>query len=362
MHLPPPVHGSSMVGKWIKESVLINRKFDCDYLNLLASKDVGQSGEISFGKLYTLLITFFKLFKMLFSKRYDLCYFALTTTGIGFYRDVLLVLLLKMFRVEIIFHLHNKGVAKAATNSLHKVLYRFVFKNTKSIILSEYLYYDIEKFVPKKDVYICPNGIPSILDNFGIHTFNDGRAKDEIKTILFLSNMIESKGVYILLEALKHLKEQSILFKAVFVGGEGDINTSSFNSRISELGLLGEVEYLGKKYGKEKATIFTDADIFVFPTFYEKECFPLVLLEAMQYSLPIVTTAEGGIKSIVKDHENGYLVEQKSSVQLSEKIANLISNPHTIQIMGSKGRAKFLEEFTLDCFENRLFQILTSNL
>ncbi len=174
--------------------------------------------------------------------------------------------------------------------------------------------------------------------------------------------MIESKGVYILLEALKHLKEQSILFKAVFVGGEGDINTSSFNSRISELGLLGEVEYLGKKYGKEKATIFAEADIFVFPTFYEKECFPLVLLEAMQYALPIVTTPEGGIKSIVEEHENGYLVEQKSSVQLSEKIANLISNPHTIQIMGSKGRAKFLEEFTLDCFENRLFQILTSNL
>mgnify|MGYP004256195275 CR=1 FL=1 len=60
LHIPPPVHGSSMVGKWIKESVLINREFDCDYLNLLASKDVGQSGEISFGKLYTLLITFFK--------------------------------------------------------------------------------------------------------------------------------------------------------------------------------------------------------------------------------------------------------------------------------------------------------------
>jgi len=362
LHIPPPVHGSSMVGKWIKESVLINREFDCDYLNLLASKDVGQSGEISFGKLYTLLITFFKLFKTLFSKRYDLCYFALTTTGIAFYRDILLVFLLKLFGVKCIFHLHNKGVANAVKKSFHKDLYKYVFKNTKVIILSEYLYSDIELFVPRSDIYICPNGIPAIAEKLEVDRLNSSRAKHGVKTILFLSNMIESKGVYVLLDALNELSDRDIKFKAVFVGGEGDVTSNQFYSKLDKLGLSGKVDYLGKKYGSEKEKIFSEADIFVFPTFYEKECFPLVLLEAMQYALPIVTTPEGGIMSIVKEQENGYLVKQGASKELAEKIAILIANPHMIQEMGNKGRSKFQKEFTLDCFENRLFQILMSNL
>ena len=42
LHLPPPVHGSSMVGKWINESELVNGSFDCRYINLLASKSVNE--------------------------------------------------------------------------------------------------------------------------------------------------------------------------------------------------------------------------------------------------------------------------------------------------------------------------------
>ena len=47
-------------------------------------------------------------------------------------------------------------------------------------------------------------------------------------------------------------------------------------------------------------------DVFVFPTFYHNECFPLVLLEAMQHHLPCISTTEGGIPGIIDDKETGY--------------------------------------------------------
>lgn len=51
--------------------------------------------------------------------------------------------------------------------------------------------------------------------------------------------------------------------------------------------------YQGKMFGKEKSGLLQKADVFVFPTYYDNECFPVVLLEAMQHKLPVVTTNEG---------------------------------------------------------------------
>ena len=64
---------------------------------------------------------------------------------------------------------------------------------------------------------------------------------------------------------------------------------------------------MGRKYGEEKERLFRESDIFVFPTYYDIECFPLVLLEAMQYGLPCVNTDEGGIRDIVVN-DSGFTV------------------------------------------------------
>ena len=62
LHIPPPVHGSSMVGKFIRESKLINNNFHCDYLNLLASNKVSDTGKISFNKVIGFMAAWLKLF------------------------------------------------------------------------------------------------------------------------------------------------------------------------------------------------------------------------------------------------------------------------------------------------------------
>jgi glycosyltransferase involved in cell wall biosynthesis len=53
---------------------------------------------------------------------------------------------------------------------------------------------------------------------------------------------------------------------------------------------------------------FEKSHIFVFPTFYYYECFPLVLLEAMQHALPVISTDEGGIPDIAETGITGYIV------------------------------------------------------
>ncbi|MDT8375045.1 MAG: glycosyltransferase family 4 protein, partial [Bacteroidales bacterium] len=92
------------------------------------------------------------------------------------------------------------------------------------------------------------------------------------------------------------------------------------------------------------------------PTF--NDCLPLVLLEAMQHSLPVVSTPEGAIPDVVEDGVNGFLVPQKNATALADKLEVLIKDPDLRHKMGSAGRARYEAQFTLERFERRIVEIL----
>ena len=356
LHLPPPVHGSSLVGKFIQDSPTINSLFKCTYINLLASKSLNHSGGVSVYKILGFVVTWLKVFKALIFSRPKVCYFALSATGVAFIKDFALVVLLRALGIKTIFHLHNKGVQRYRKRLLHRFLYRFTFKRTKIILLSERLYSDIMPYADKSQVVICPNGIPLLDVN---HKKSNGT--DPLR-ILFFSNLFETKGVLVLLDACALLLERSIEFHCDFVGGEGDLSAEDFKRHVAARGLSQSVSYLGKKFGKEKAAIFASTDIFAFPTRFNNECFPLVLLEAMCSSLPVISTNEGGIPDLIDDGVNGYLVPQQDPVVLADRLEHLLKDPAQRQRMGDAGRKKFLESYTLEKFETRMAEILFAEL
>ncbi len=353
LHTPPPVHGSSIVGQYIQSSKIINGNFNCKYINLGTSKTINEIGNNGLIKLWRYFKIILKTLTQLIEFQPNICYIAITAKGPAFYKDAFLVLLIKLFRIKVVYHFHNKGVSKRQDKWLDNFLYQLVFRNSKVILLSEHLYPDIKKYVPKKQVHYCPNGIPE-----HAHIYKKDK-NNSIVEILFLSNLIESKGVFVLLEALKILKNRNIKFHCTYIGSEGDVSKELFQQMVEKLSLSDAVHYVGRKYGAEKENFFANANIFSFPTYYDNECFPLVLIEAMQFSLPVISTFEGGIPDIVEDGKTSFLVPQKNTEALADKLEVLITNPQLRKKMGEAGRLKYEKEFTLDRFENRLNDILT---
>lgn len=123
-----------------------------------------------------------------------------------------------------------------------------------------------------------------------------------------------------------------------------------------------EITAYGAKYGTEKNEFLEQADVFVFPTYYNNECFPLVLLEAMEQGLACISTHEGGISAIIEEGKTGYVIDKQQPLALAEKIDYLIDYPELCRAMGEAGKKKFKEEFTLERFENRMKDILTQIL
>jgi len=355
MHLPPPVHGAANVGKSIHDSKRINTLFDCHYVNLSIAASISDVGHFRLGKV----LDFYRLLRLIRRKvkqvRPSLVYITPNAKGGAFFKEFVIVTMLKKMGCKVVAHYHNKGVSKKQDSWLYNAFYQHFFKDLRVILLSESLYSDVKKYIDRKDVYICPNGISPK----GESKKRDKKSPNDEPRLLFLSNLIESKGVFVLLDALKILKDKGLLFTCDFVGGESkEIDAQLFNREISKRGLIEQVVYRGKKYGDEKYMVYQNADIFVFPTYYDNECFPLVLLEAMEQGLPCVTTNEGAISDIIKDGVNGLIAERNDVCSLAEKIEILFDDKELCLKMGEKGHQLFVDFFTLDVFESKMCEIL----
>ncbi len=353
LHLPPPVHGAAMMGKYIHDSRIINEAFDCSYINLTLAKNLQDVGKGGFRKLVNYLFLLRRIYRAIKLFQPDLCYVTPNAKGGAFYKDFVVVMMLKAMRQKIVVHYHNKGVAIRQNRIIDNWLYQRFFKGLKVILLAEPLYKDIGKYVDRKNVLICPNGIP-------IRKEIPNRINHEEFNILFLSNIMEEKGVWDLVESCRILKEKGKSFHCHFVGKWSDITANTFKDRIANMNLEDAITAYGARYGEEKDVFFQKADVFVFPTYYNNECFPLVLLEAMEQGIACISTNEGGISAIIDDRITGYVVEKHQPQILAEKIEQLMEQPELCKAMGIAGRKKLEREFTLEQFENRMKNILKS--
>lgn len=354
--MPPPVHGAAVIGKYIHDSKLVNDTFDSIYINPSASKNVSSIGKLSLYKILFLFSLLIKIIKTVNKKKPDLCYLTPSTCGWGFYRDCLTVLILKRFHVKIIFHFHNKPKVGFGDKWYNKLLYRYFFNRTNYIFLDDILTKPLKDYIDNEHLYLCPNGI-EIANNINVEYNHDGNLR-----FIFLSNLINDKGVSDLLEACKMLNDKGLMFHCDFVGKSGDIDNHQLIELIKNKRLNDKVSYLGPKYRNEKNIVLAQHEVLVFPTYYEGECLPLVLLEAMQMGLACISTYEGAIPHVIDNNVTGLLVEQHNPKELAAKMEYCINNRNEVKKMGQKGKDKFLKLYTKEIFEEKVTNILVNCL
>ena len=364
LHLPPPIHGAAMVGKYIHDSKLVNEAFDCRFENMALAQKLEDIGHSGVKKLFNFISQLHEFGKAIKEFSPELVYITPNACGKAFYKDYFIVQYVKRClkkyspKSQIVIHYHNKGVSTRQDNFFDNWLYKSFFKRLRVILLADILYDDIKKYVSKNNVYVCPNGIPESLQ-----LKQKTQLRNEVPNILFLSNLIISKGVFVLLDALKILKDNQYKFVCKIVGGETDeISKTKLITEICNRNLDGSVLYAGRKTGAEKNEFFANADIFAFPTFYANECFPLVCLEAMEYQLPIVSTNEGGIPDIVVNGHNGLICERQKPQSLALSLIKLLDDSNLRLKMGECGYQRFKSEFTLEVFEKRFVDIINQIL
>lgn len=167
-------------------------------------------------------------------------------------------------------------------------------------------------------------------------------------TIGTISRLDEpKKGICYLIEAVNSLCKQGIDVQ-LKIAGDGD-SRKSLEKLVLGLGLQNKVTFQG--YCTDIPGFFQGVDIFVLPSL--SEGFPLVNLEAMASSVPVISTNVGGVSEAVIDGSTGFLIEPANADSIVEKVKYLINNKGEAIGVGEKGFRYVKEKFDIDvCLKN----------
>jgi len=230
----------------------------------------------------------------------------------------------------IIAYCLKKLYSKTINNSFYSTTVNIAFKEEMQEISKD-----------KNKILYIPNGVDTKL-------FNPHNKDNSIKKkyningqfMLFVGRLTEKKGIEYIIKAMPKLIEKYPKIKLLIVGG-GELK-EELEKLSSELKVNNNVIFTGPITNHELPRYYASADLFIAPSIQTKqgdrEGFPTVFLEAMASGTPIITTNIEGIREIIQEKKNGFIVTQKSSEELSNAILSFFKNKDNLTKMKAISR------------------------
>jgi glycosyltransferase involved in cell wall biosynthesis len=346
---PPPYGGQALMIEALLEGEYINAKLF--HVRLSFSKNFDDMGSF---KLYK----FWGLFKAVIQTWFYRFYYNISVVYYGpagpnkmaMLRDIILLASTRFLFSKTILHTHAGGSSKLYKDLgfILKYFYRIAFFKPDALVtLTDYSHGDDVILQPKK-VYVVPNGIK---DEFKEYCKLHVPQIKETIDLLYVGAMYQERGIIELIESLKIVKDNGIKVKLKLMGTFISTNfEEQIKSLITKHKLSNDVVFTGTKINNEKWEVFYNTDIFCFPTYVPSETFGIVLIESMQFKIPVVATRWNGIPYVVDDGFNGFLVEPRNPIDMATKIIELSKNENLRYKFGQNGRDKFVAEYSMDKF------------
>lgn len=334
---PPPTHGQAVANATLMDADYA--ALDVYPVEMGFSRELDDVSRFRPGKLLELLRVAFRIGRLRWRGNRDVLFYSVGLRNrTGLFRDTALLLLARPFFDRTVLHVHTGGTGElieGLPGPLRRLAERAYGDADTVIYLDPFLLEgDTGMPSPRRHAFV-PYGVePQQVGGMA-------RAGRPIE-ILFVGNLYESKGTLEMVEAAGKLRAQGICFRLTMAGGRPDEETGRrLDQAIEDAGIAGQTELPGVVGDEEKAELYTRSDIFCFPTHYEAEGMPLVILEAMSAGLPIVSTRWRSIPNVVTDGRDGYLVDPGDTDGLAGHLHRLSTDESRRRTMGVAARDTF---------------------
>ena len=344
-----PVHGQSIAFTRFVESI---SQTDKDVI------DTNLEDKPKINKLALSFILLIKIAMKVLMNRYDVVYFTCSRSLLGSIKDILLINLASVNKVsKIVNHLHGSDfyffINKCPKWYRYLLLMSYTKVNT-SVVLLEQMKEQFKDF-PDMNIEVVSNFYDRELGNQ--RYMKDGN----VINLVYLSNIMYSKGIFELLDAYKELSLKYKHLRLTIAGSyiaDKYMSISDVESKfLYELNLCEGASYIGKVAGEKKVKILQESDIFILPTYYESEAFPISIIEAMAAGNAIVTTNFKYLPYIVSG-ETGILVEPMSVASLSDGVEILIKDKPRLCNMKEHNKHIAKETYSLETYIESLKKII----
>ena len=256
-------------------------------------------------------------------------------------------------RIPLVAHLHSRYPARdRITLGLHQTP---ISVGVSQPVVQQLL----EDGVPESAVAVIPNGIDTeALDAVPAKNLRESIGiPGQAFLMVTTGSLIHRKGVDLLIEAVGQIREQELdAHLAVLGAGE---ESEALKRQATESGLDAYVHFLGEQTGVT-GWLRGGADLFVSGA--REEVFGLALAEASLCKLAVIAPDVGGISSVIAHGSTGLLVTPESSAAITEAVLTLAQNPEQRHQMGTSGRQRVLEHFTIKKNVERFEQLYRQQL
>lgn len=192
---------------------------------------------------------------------------------------------------------------------------------------------------------------PSIRKNNTLKGIEMGPDEKVVGTV---GRLVPLKNHRMFIDAARKVLEKGLKVKFLIIGD--GILLDDLKSYVKSLNLSDQIIFTGWLNNLED--VYPLMSIYV--TCPTSEGFGLTPLEAMRYSIPVVATRVGGLTEIIKDGENGILIESNDVSGLADEILYLLNNPQKSIEIGLEGRRFLAAEFPISKTAEKIYEVYKS--
>ena len=247
-------------------------------------------------------------------------YFTCSRNLLSSIKDLILINLSKIYGAKIFCHVHGSDFHDLYNlNGLYGHIIRKTYNKVDHlIVLTQRMHQLLAPNFPKIEI------IPNFVEFDGKIT----EKKNPPITFLYLSNIMFSKGIFYLIDAFKELVDDyniELLIAGNFISDSYMQEKDIKKKFLDEINGIKNISFLGYLDNPGKQEVLAKANVFVLPTFYSSEAFPMSILEALYFGNFIITTNHNSNSEIITQ-ENGDLIQSRNLPALKKSMIEIINN------------------------------------
>ncbi|TYA74126.1 glycosyltransferase family 4 protein [Seonamhaeicola marinus] len=328
---------------------LIQKKLNTDFINTSLPFFEENVGRFSLNKIFLNISFYLRSHKIL---RTDILYVTPGQSFFGVVKYLPYILLGKILKKQIVLHLHGNALLKTYSllRGFKKNIFEYTLKKcSKGIVLSKSLKKNLIPFLLPENIFSISNFVESkfVLS----HEELEDKPKNELN-ILYLSNLMTEKGIFVFLKAISNLRSKGVDYKCKL---GGDIDDSIRDKVLKEIEKDESMEYMGVVRNKEKRALLKWGKVFVFPSI-QTEGLPISILEAMGAGNHVISTRQDALLDLFSEHQISYVNKQSP-----EEISNLIISNSFDDCRVFENHSLISEKFTETEFVNQILNVFKKN-
>jgi glycosyltransferase involved in cell wall biosynthesis len=290
--LPPPVHGQSLVNASIFDAAL---KFGGSAKIEIVDIGPGPHG-VGFNYHLTRMarVVLAAVTLARGGAKKDRQFYTVFESGFGIAYNFFLIGIARMLGYKVILH-HHTSKHTLSRQRRFALLGRLAGSSSVNVVLSEEMADHMRLFYPSASNILVSQNACHIPDN---DVEAPARLGSNALRVGYLSNLCKEKGLNIVLEAAAKCRDRGLELTFVLAGPAAGAKAAKDLAQ-GRVRLGDSIEVIGPVRDAAKEAFFKSIDVFLFPTRYRYEAQPLVILEAMSYGLPVITTNCGYVEELV---------------------------------------------------------------